>query len=493
MANVQVFIVGAGSTGLTLACDLARRGVKFRIVDASFKPFEGSRGKGLQPRTLEVFDDLGVIDPVLDSGSLYPHFLVHMGPIALRVGPLSKYREPTPDVPFPNLWMIPQSRTVELLRARLAELGGAVEDGASVTNFGQDEHGVTIEVAGQSIRTDYLIGCDGGHSLVRKLLGVPLVGDTIEGPPVLVADLEIDGLDRTYWHAWPWAKGYPLNLCPLPGSNLFQMQIPLSKKAAEPDLSAAGIGRLVAQASRGKLTVKAVAWASLYRPQVRMATKYRVGRVFVCGDAAHVHPPAGGQGLNTGVQDAYNLGWKLSQVLDGAPPRLLDTYEAERLPVAASVLKLSKRLYLKNSLRRGKETNQLDINYGGETLAVDLRPLANGVRAGDRLPDAVGADATGKPMRLFGVLRGPQFTLLLWNFEPLKIALPDGIRVVRVVDRVEQATVEEFVDNAGQLRAIFRAVANTFVLVRPDGYIGLIGTDNREAALADYLALVMPG
>jgi len=213
--------------------------------------------------------------------------------------------------------------------------------------FTQNAQGVEATLGtGEIVRADFLAGCDGGHSMVRKTLGLRLEGEAIDEDPLLVADVEVEGLDRRDWHLWPFAKGGAIGLCPLPNTPLFQFTA--KAKAAE-----AGIEGLVRSVTGHR--VERVAWSSIYRPAVRMVDRYRVGRVFLAGDAAHVHPPTGGQGLNTGVQDAWNLGWKLAHATRGGPASLLDTYEAERLPIAAAVLGLSKRLLQKRSIKRRRD------------------------------------------------------------------------------------------------------------------------------------------
>jgi hypothetical protein len=224
---------------------------------------------------------------------------------------------------------------------------------------------------------------------------------------------------------------------------------------------------------------------SLYRPHVRMVDRYRAGRVFVAGDAAHVHPPAGGQGLNTGVQDAYNLGWKLARVLAGSPDRLLDTYETERLPIAAAVLGLSKRLQLAPTSRRGKEPRQLSLHYRDSALARDTRAAPGTLRAGDRAPDALCVDRRGAPTRLFDKFRGTHFTLLA--FGGAAAVSSDGVRSVRVVDDRESAGADDVVDVHGHARKSYGMRSNGIVLVRPDGYVGLFG-DARD--VDGYLQLV---
>ena len=423
--ETTVLIVGAGPTGLTLALDLARRRIPMRIIEASSEPFEGSRGKGLQPRTLEIFEDLGVIQPILAFGAPYPKLRIHWGRFALRAGSLGSSKPPTESVPYPNLWMLPQARTEEILRERLHSLGGQVEFGKSLETFTQHEHGVQATLStGEMVHADFLVGCDGGHSTVRKILGLRLNGEAMDEKPVLIADLEIAGLDRRDWHIWPFAKGGAVGLCPLPNTPLFQF-------TARAETAAHGIEDLVRRVTGHP--VQRVAWKSIYRPSARMVDRYRVGRVLLAGDAAHVHPPTGGQGLNTGVQDAYNLGWKLAHVARGGPDSLLDTYESERLPIAAAVLGLSKHLLKTRSIKRGGRTNQLALNYRSS-------PLSSGValgklHPGDRMPDSRLDDGS----RLFDHLSGSHATELL---------TPEGARI----------------------------------LIRPDGYVAHIGSTE----LAEY-------
>jgi 2-polyprenyl-6-methoxyphenol hydroxylase-like FAD-dependent oxidoreductase len=261
------------------------------------------------------------------------------------------------------------------------------------------------------MRADFLVGADGGHSAVRKVLGLRLGGEAIEPQRMLVADLEIPGLDRGDWHIWPFAAGGTIGLCPLPQTSLFQF-------TAKAKLAATGIETMVGKNTGHR--VDRIAWSSIYQPAVRMVDRYRVGRVFLAGDAAHLHPPAGGQGLNTGVQDAYNLGWKLAHVPRGGPDAVLGTYQTERLPVAAAVLGLSKRLHQTRSLERGAATDQLALNYrasplsSGETLG--------GLHPGDRRPDV----RLGDGGRLFERLRGPQATEFATYDRHRILIRPDG-------------------------------------------------------------------
>jgi 2-polyprenyl-6-methoxyphenol hydroxylase-like FAD-dependent oxidoreductase len=491
----QVTIAGAGPTGLALACDLARRGVAVRVIEAAAEPFKGSRAKGLQPRTLEVFEDLGILEGVLAVGGDYPPFRAHLGPLSIPAGRLNKILAPKPDVPYPNLWMLPQWRTCELLLARLAALGVQPEFGAALEGFVQDATGVTATVAGiAKIRTDFLVGCDGGHSAVRRTLGLRLLGEEIEGSPIVVGDVEIEGLDHERWHAWPLAKGCLFTLCPLPGTPCFQLQAPLHKGVEAPEPGEDGLRRFIDRAMRGKLRVGSVHWAGLYRSvHARMVERYRVGRVLLAGDAAHVHPPSGGQGLNTGVQDAYNLGWKLAAVLGGAPDSLLDSYEAERLPIAGSVLGLSKTLLRERRAWRGSETQQLHLHYRGGPLADDTRAAPEKVRAGDRAPDAPGQDASGRPLRLFERFRGPHWTLLAFGGGHDDALARVRERWAPAVEVLRIRAAGDFVDAQGHAARGYGVASQALVLVRPDGYLGHLAEPGSWAQLDAYLTRVLGG
>lgn len=224
MYEKGVLIVGAGPAGLALALDLARRSVAFRLIDAAAAPFAGSRGKGIQPRTLEILENLGIIDAILATGGPYPKFRIHLGPLSLRAGSLGTTRQPTESEPYPNVWMVPQSRTEAIMRERLCALGGHVEFGKALATFRQDEHGIEATLStGETVRPDFLVGCDGGRSTVRKALGLKLEGKAIDEEPMLVADIEVEELDRRDWHIWPFTRSSTVGLCPLPGTALFQL------------------------------------------------------------------------------------------------------------------------------------------------------------------------------------------------------------------------------------------------------------------------------
>jgi 2-polyprenyl-6-methoxyphenol hydroxylase-like FAD-dependent oxidoreductase len=513
--NVSVLVVGSGPTGLTLACDLTRRGVPCRIIDQAPRHFAGSRAKGLMPRTLEVLDDLGVIGSVLASGGPFPPFRGYAGDKVLwdrsihEIAGFPKLK-PTPDVPYTDFWMLPQWRLEEILRGRLAQLGIRVELATELIGFIRDDDGVTATLAHprgtELVRTRYLVGADGGRSLVRKALGVSFLGETDESDRSIIADVRADGLDREHWHQWtnPGAPPNRVSLCPLPGTNAFQFVAPITTDdVPEPSLEA--LQKIFDERSGcANVQLHDMSWSTVYRVNVRLADHFRVGRVFLAGDAAHVHSPAGGQGLNTGVQDAYNLGWKLGAALAGATEELLDSYEAERLPVAAAVLGFSAKLHQQRFHHRaeageGPDLNQdvyqLNLNYRSSPLSRDERQTPGRLRAGDRAPDAPCVDAAGTTVRLFDRFRGPHWSLLAFGATRAVLVAAVNERygtrmrawtVVRPGVPVDGASLT---DIEGHIHRIYDVEAGTAVLVRPDGYVGLI---TREGSVDDVCAYLRP-
>ncbi|MVU77993.1 FAD-binding protein [Nocardia sp. ET3-3] len=479
--NPQVLIVGAGPTGLTLAIDLARRGLAVRIVDKAEEFFAGSRGDGIQPRTLEVFEDLGVLDAVLAQGAPQAPLLVHLDGQFVMERRMSAWREPTPAVPHPNPWVLAQADTERVLRERLAEFGVRVESGTALVEFAADADGVsaTLEHAGvtETVRVEYLVGADGGRSTVRKALGIPFEGTTDESIRMLLGDVRADVLDHSvgYWFADSESPMDGIALMPLPGGRTFQFATGLG---ADSDTGLAVLQDHVTRRSRrDDIVLSDLTWSTVWRPNVRLAQRYRVGRVFLAGDAAHVHPPTGGQGLNTGIQDAHNLGWKLEAALrdpGAASEALLDSYETERRGVAARILGLSSALLDKtvkgdpDAMDR-EGTHQLDLGYR------DPADTAAALRVGDRAPDAPLTDSNGKTVRLFELFSGPHATLL--QFGPgTEAPIPAGTRIVRVVAPEFASGEGELVDAEGHARRAYDACDGMRIHVRPDGYVGSIDT-----------------
>ncbi|MGY2372902.1 FAD-dependent oxidoreductase [Pseudomonas sp. SDO524_S393] len=484
---VDVLICGAGAAGLTLAIDLARRGIGVRLIEKNAQPFHGSRGKGIQPRSQEVFEDLGVLERLMAAGGVYPTERRYRDDGTCIDADFTEGRVPTPAEPYQLPLMVPQFLTERVLRERLLELGGRPEFGCELIGFVQDAEGVTARLSSasgeESLRARWLVGADGGRSFVRHALDIGFPGKTL-GVRALVADVELSGLSREAWHRFGDADPQrQIAVCPLAGTELFQIQAPVPLDA-EVDLSAPGLTALVAQRTgRDDIQVRAVSWASAYTMNARLADHYRVGRVLLVGDAAHIHPPTGGQGLNTSVQDAYNLGWKLASVSRGAPDALLDTYEQERRPVAASVLGLATRLLgaMKDGdMRRGREVQQLDLGYAGSALALQTSARSGARMAGDRAADAPLTGASGQPQRVFDLLRGPQWTLLAFEAPRGLVAPRPGLAIHHV------GAGDELIDAQGHLQRAYGLAKGDWMLVRPDGYLAGIVASREVDSLEAY-------
>ncbi|WEH41366.1 FAD-dependent monooxygenase [Streptomyces sp. AM 2-1-1] len=519
--TTDVLIVGAGPTGLTLACDLARRGIAVRIIDKSAAPPRSSRAKGPNPRSLEVLASLGVADEVLASGA--PPLPMRKYRDRLPVSDFDPYADPAPMPATAFDWprLIAQWRLEEILRDRLAKDGVRVGLGTELVGLDQDGDGAEVTATlsdGRSVAARYVVGCDGAHSPVRKLLGIPFTGETQADQVMVCGDVEIDedALDRGIWHQWFDATGAVM-LCPVPGTRTswwFQ---------AGPERDGAGVPRPPTEEGFRRLltrhtglpgeALRRATLLSTYRVNVRMAERFRDGRVLLAGDSAHVHPIAGGMGMNTGIQDAFNLGWKLAHVLTGlAAPALLDTYEEERLPVAAWTLDFTSERLAETmaAIRRpgggldaasAPEASGLSTGYRWSSLAGGTPE--SGPRAGDRAPDApCRSAATGAPTWLHHLFAEPHPTLLGFGPESEPIlreaagAHGAAVRVHRVYGPGEAAPAGAagVVDAEGRIHAAYEpGAAGTVVVVRPDHHLGTVAPASAPERVRAYLALLCGG
>lgn len=502
--NTEVLIVGAGPSGLVLACDLHRRGVRTRIVEARATAVDatwGARGKGIQPRTMEIYDDLGVVEEVYALGSSFFPAMEWDGrrPLGEARLPRVEPRLPSFEAPHSSTWMLTQPEALHILESRLAELGGTVEYGMEAVSFSQDDDGVEVvlrdEAGMQTLaRCGYLVGGDGAHGMVRPCSGVEFLTSSVDSQPMLAADVIVDGLPRTHWHQWNRDERGALWLAPLPNSEFFQLYARYETDA--PATTEASVRQLVLE--RTGYEVREVRQASSFGIRVGMADRFQIGRAFLMGDAAHVHPPAGAQGMNASVQDAYNLGWKLGAVLrHGAPSQLLETYEGERLPVATNLLAFVQEVYKKWIGRNQQYTAadergdnlQLSLNYRGGPLAAPTASASDGLESGDRVPDAQLRTATGAPVRLFDLMRGPHFTLLAVGEGELPdwSGLRDQTGMLRGYRLVRSGRLEA---GPGDIRDPYGFPSKRFgqglTLIRPDGYLALAGVGHRE--ILEYLS-----
>ncbi|MFC8064019.1 rifampin monooxygenase [Streptomyces sp. NPDC057293] len=331
---IDVLVVGAGPTGMMLAGELRLHGVQVRVLDKETEPTRVVRSLGLHVRSIEVMDQRGLLERFLEHGKRYP-----AGGFFAGIG------KPAPvelDTTHPYVLGIPQPVTDRLLTERAVELGAEVERGRELTGLSQDDEGVTAELAGGTrLRARYLVGCDGGRSTVRKLLGVGFPGepsrtDTLIGEMRVGAEPEeVAAVVAEVRETQKRFGAGPL------GDGFYRVGVPAADVAEDrsvpPTLDE--FRRQLKACAGTDFGVHAPRWLSRFGDATRLAERYRTGRVLLAGDAAHIHPPVGGQGLNLGIQDAFNLGWKLAAEVNGwAPDGLLDSYHTERHPVAADVL-----------------------------------------------------------------------------------------------------------------------------------------------------------
>jgi 2-polyprenyl-6-methoxyphenol hydroxylase-like FAD-dependent oxidoreductase len=499
MTAPQVLIVGAGPTGLTAASELTRHGVRVRIVERNSAPSIHSKALVVQPRTLEVFYAMGISDQVAAAAQPVFSMQAHLNG---KDVPMIQFGEV--DGPFPRPMMLRQSQTERLLGIRLAEQGVDIEWGTSLAEFTPSEDGVDVTLStGEQLRVAYLLGCDGAHSLVRKQLEIPFEGSTYEND-----FMQVDCKVR--WN-YPNDAGQGFFtdtgavVCLPLGSGTFRfIVIRRDRPDDTPDEpTLAEFQAAVDAAMPGNVELYDPEWRIRFRLHERLAAQYRVGRVFLAGDAAHIHTPAGGQGMNTGIQDAFNLAWKLGFVLAGhANERLLDSYHAERHPIAADILRFTDLTFrtglgssaLVRKLRplllplvfgsswvTGKMTRtmaQLEINVRRSPIVEDHRIFPTGPHAGDRAPDASFV-LDGASTQLFEQLRGTTHVVFTHCVDvdtimALRRQLPPPL--ARVIPADEGDELEERY-HLGSGPAMW--------VVRPDGHIAYRQSgDNPEPLLA---------
>jgi 2-polyprenyl-6-methoxyphenol hydroxylase-like FAD-dependent oxidoreductase len=506
--TVDVLIVGAGPVGTTLAIDLFRRGLSFRIIDKAPSSFDGSRAKGIQPRTLEVMQDLGVLPDILEKSTNYPLLGVHLGPFTIPWRMMSDGPR-TSDIPFPNIQLIPQFHVDGALHARLKSMGHTVEFDTELTNITQDNEKVTVTVStpkgSEEIFALYVVGSDGGASPVRRITDIGFTGTTHEEDRMIIVDAPTTGLSKDRWHIWPGKSGQFIAACPLPHSDLFQWIIRLSPEE-QPNLELSALNSRIQKRIRNpKIVMHDMQWTSVFRPNIRLADHYRVGRIFLAGDAAHCHTPAGAQGLNTGIQDSYNLGWKLEQVLAGADSSLLDSYEAERQPIAAAMLKFSTKKYEgiakldPASFRRGKDEKQLLLTYRSGPLVDNSSAKTKTLRAGDRAPDAELRSADGSIGRLYENFIGPHFTAIAYGKEAVfaltKLKWPaigTPLRSICIDVPDDEKVGATFSDVSNTFKKAYGLTTDTLLLIRPDGYIGHIAVESMALTTQRVISELTP-
>ncbi|MGV9499578.1 FAD-dependent monooxygenase [Streptomyces sp. NPDC003642] len=497
-APLDVLVVGAGPTGLALATQLRAYDTPFRIVDRSLDRARESRAPAIQPRTLEALAGHGIADDLVGRGSTTVRLRLHLRG---RVLPVPLFDVGCDDTPYPFLLFLPQSETEAVLSARLAERDVTVERGTELVGARPEGAYVTCRLrradgAEETVRARYVVGCDGAHSTVRTRAGIAFEGYAYP-QTFLLADLEADGLEPGCAHTFMTAAGM-LFFFPLGTPATWRMIAMRPAGAPAEEVTLGLLQRIADDWTTGGVALRDPVWTTSFRLHNRGATRYRKGPFFLAGDAAHIHSPAGGQGMNTGIQDALNLGWKLAHVCRGAAPEeLLATYEAERAPVGRHVRRLTDRAFIVGTggnpvlrlarthlaprvapfvlratglrARLFRTVSELAVHYRRSPASTTgpNRP-GGGPRAGDRLPDV--------PRGLQRRTAGAGYHLLLTGPHHRWPQPPPAHELVTV----------------HRLGTDSPWPGVTHALVRPDGHVGYVAGGTDLTGLRAYLARWLP-
>lgn len=458
----DVIIAGCGPTGTMLAAELRLHDVRVLVLEKETEPVSFVRANGLHIRSIELMAMRGLLDRFLERGRQRP-----VGGIFAAI------TKPAPeglDSAHAYVLGIPQPVIDHLLEEHAIELGAQVRRGCSVAGFEQDDEGVTVELSGgEQLRSRYLVGCDGGRSTVRKLLGVgfpgepsrteTLMGEIEVGVPQEEIAAKVTEIRETNKRFWLRSFGEGVYRVVVPVAGVSDRAEPPTLEDFKQQL------RTIAGTDFGAHSPR---WLSRFGDATRLAERYRVGRVLLAGDAAHVHPPTGGQGLNLGVQDAFNLGWKLAAQIRGwAPETLLDTYQAERHPVAKDVLDNTRAQMELLSTEPGPQAVRRLLAELMDFDEVNRYLIEKITAIGIRYDFGEGPDLLGCRLRDIDVKQGHLYGLLHRG---------RGL----LLDRTERLTVGGWSDRVDYLADPTAVLDVPCLLLRPDGHVAWIGDDQQD-------------
>ncbi|KAA0023613.1 rifampin monooxygenase [Antrihabitans cavernicola] len=460
---IDVIVAGGGPTGIMLACELRLHGVSVVVLEKEAGPTEIVRPLGMHARTIEVLDQRGLAGRFLEAGKTYP-----LG------GFFAAITKPSPtklDTTHPYVLGLPQPITLRLLTEHAIDVGVDIRRACDVVGFEQNDDGVSVGLAdGSTLDSRYLVGCDGGRSTVRKLLGVEFPGESAT-QETLLGELELSAAPETISAVNAEVRETQLRFGAGPlASGRYRVVVPadgvVEDRTAPPSLDEFK-KQLIATAGTD-FGAHSPRWLSRFSDATRLADHYRVGRVLLAGDAAHVHPPLGGQGLNLGVQDAFNLGWKLAAEINGwAPSGLLDTYEAERHPVAADVLDSTRAQTVLMSLEPGGQAVRRLMAELMDFEEVNRYLIEKIIAIGIRYDFGEGHQLLGRRLRDLALSRGSVYQLMHGG-RGLLLDQTGKLSAAGWTDRVDHV-----VDTSEELDV-------AAVLLRPDGHVVWVGDDQHD-------------